>query len=351
MRLILGRATVGALACVLLGGRGVQATEDFAGARRDVSTYPSGAEYNWTDNLQGIASDGRWWYVSANTNSERGKRSSARLYRAKPQSMGRDLGTWVRPLSQTGLTGCSHIGDVDYRAGTIYVAIDGCKDRHAKVGMFRRETLSYQGVFELPGLARAAGVAWNPVDNQLYAVNGRLDGLRAYAVHASGTGAVAELVREIPMLTADGSRFRGKRIQGLKFAQDGRVYVVFDDADFSKAGVYEFQIDANAARLSSFVAVPHGCTGVLTCTKGNGMYLGDEIEGLLIEHIASGPYRGDLHVLMIDNDLRRDDVYFKHYSAAVFPRVANSVSTDEAHDGVRNRVQARLGSVTDAVAH
>ena len=49
----------------------------------------------------------------------------------------------------------------------------------------------------------------------------------------------------------------------------------------------------------------HGCTGVLTCAKNGGMYLGDEIEGLLIEPIRSGPYRGDLHVLMIDNDVDR----------------------------------------------
>lgn len=323
MRLISGRAAVVALACVLLGIDGVQATEDVASARHGVKTYPSGAQYNWTDNLQGIASDGRWWYVSANTNGERGSRSTARLYRAKPQSLARDLAVWVKPLSQTGLTGCSHIGDIDYRAGTIYVAVDGCKDHRAKVGMFGRETLAYQGAFDLPGLARAGGVAWSPADNHLYALNRRLDGLRIYGVRASSTGAMAELVREIPLLARGGSRFRGNRLQGLKFTEDGRMYVVFDDVDFSKAGVYEFQIDSNAARLSSFLRVPHGCTGMLTCTKGNGMYLGDEIEGLLIERITGGPYRGDLHVLMIDNDLGQDDVYFEHFSATVLPRIAD----------------------------
>jgi hypothetical protein len=322
MRLI-GRPTIVlGIACVLLGVRDVQATEDLRGrANRDVNTYPKGAQYNWTDNLQGIASDGRWWYVSANTNGKRGSRSTARLYRAKPQSIARDLGVWTRPLSQTGLTHCSHIGDVDYRTGTIYVAIDGCEDGRAKVGMFKRETLAYEGSFDLPGLARAAGVAWNPVDGHLYALNRGRNGLRAYAVHAAGTGVVAELVRDIPMRASDGSRFRGNRIQGMKFAPSGRVYVIFDDPDFAKGGVYEFEIDSSAARLTSFVPVPHGCTGVFTCTR-NRMYLGDEIEGLLIERITSGPYRGDLHVLMIDNDLDRDDVYFKHYSAAVFPRLA-----------------------------
>jgi hypothetical protein len=80
--------------------------------------------------------------------------------------------------------------------------------------------------------------------------------------------------------------------------------------------LYEFEIDSNEARLTSFIPVGSGCTGVLTCIKNSGMYLGDELEGLLIEHIQGGPYRGDLHVLMIDNDMGRDDVYFKHYSAA-----------------------------------
>jgi hypothetical protein len=310
-----GLAIIVGIACVLLGIHGVQATEDWlTGAERDVNTYPSGAQYNWTDNLQGIASDGRWWYVSANTNGKRGSRSTARLYRAKSQSIARDLDAWVRPLSQKGLAGCSHIGDVDYRDGTIYVAIDGCTDGHAKVGMFRRETLAYQGTFDLPGLSRAAGVAWSPVDEQLYALNRNRNALRVYEVHASGNDVTAALVREVPMLAPDGSRFRGNRAQGLKFAQSGRLYVVFDHVDFAKGGVYEFDVGSQAARLTSFMPVKHGCTGVLTCIRDRGLYLGDEIEGLLIEPIHSGPYRGDLHVLMIDNDLGRDDVYFKHYS-------------------------------------
>jgi hypothetical protein len=323
MRLISGPTLGLGIACVLLGIRDVHATEDSRGATRDVTTYPSGVEYNWTDNLQGIASDGTWWYVSANTNRKRGSRSTARLYRTKPQSMTHDLRVWVRPLSQTGLTHCNHIGDIDYRAGTIYVAIDGCDDGRAKVGMFRRETLGYQGSFDLPGLSRAGAVAWSPVDQRVYALNRRLDGVRVYDVHASGSGVVAAFAREIPLLAPDGSRFRGNRVQGLKFAQSGQMYVVFDDVDFARGGVYEFEVGLQAARLTSFVPVRHGCTGVLTCAKNGGMYLGDEIEGLLIEPIRSGPYRGDLHVLMIDNDVDRDDVYFKHYSSAVLPHIAD----------------------------
>ena len=36
----------------------------------------------------------------------------------------------------------------------------------------------------------------------------------------------------------------------------------------------------------------------------------------VIEPIASGPYRGDVHVLMIDNEIGDDDVYFRHHAAA-----------------------------------
>jgi hypothetical protein len=281
----------------------------------EVGTYPSGREYNWTDNLQGIASDGTWWYISANNNRARGPRNTAKLYRAAPQSIGRDIGPSIKPLSHAGLEGCSHIGDVDYHADAIYVAIDGCRDGNAKVGVFRRETLAYQGAFDLPGLSRAGGVAFNPKDGRLYALNRTLDGLRLYDVTGSGSAFRADFAREIPLLDQRGKRLRGNRNQGLKFSARGRVYIVFDHIDFAKAGVYGFAVGPRAARLSMFVPVRHGCAGALTCNKSGGVYLGDELEGLLIERIAEGPYKGDLHVLMIDNDVGKDDVYFRHYTA------------------------------------
>jgi hypothetical protein len=306
------------LLCVLVGANGVRAIDDWLTSAQlfEIGTYPSGAQYNWTDNLQGIASDGRWWYLSASTNRRRGTSSSARLYRAAPRSIERNIREpSVRPLSQAGLTGCSHIGDIDYRRGTIYVAIDGCSDGRAKVGMFRRGTLAFQGAFDLPGLSRAGGVAWNPDDGRLYALNRKLDGLRAYDVRSTGTGFRADFAREIPLLDQSDRRFRGNRNQGLKFSPSGRAYVVFDDVDFNRGGVYGFEVGPRAARLMVFMRVRHGCRGRFTCEKGGRMYLGDELEGLLIERITAGPYRGDVHVLMIDNDLGADDVYFRHHGA------------------------------------
>ena len=125
-------------------------------------------------------------------------------------------------------------------------------------------------------------------------------------------------MREIPLLDQSGNRFRGNRHQGLKFSARGRAYVVFDDVDFAKGGVYGFEVGPNAARLELFVPVRHRCTGEFTCAKNGNLYLGDELEGLLIEQIASGRYKGDLHVLMVDNDIGDDDVYFRHLSNSGF---------------------------------
>jgi hypothetical protein len=305
------------LACALVmmsDGRSNADRLEASSPHTEVGTYPSNAEFDWSDNLQGITSDGTWWYISAGNNRRRGPRSTAGLYRAAPRSIDRDLGPpSIRPLRQPGLTGCSHVGDLDHQNDTIYVAIDGCSDRAAKVGMFRRDTLAYRGAFDLPGLARAGGVAWNPEDRYLYALNRSLDGLRLYRDGKPGTARKAEFVREIPLLDRRGHRFRGHRNQGLKFSPRGRAYIVFDDVDFARAGVYGFEIGPHAAQLVGFLPVRHRCTGEVTCVKNAKLYLGDELEGLLIEPIASGPYRGDLHVLMIDNDVGDDDVSFRHY--------------------------------------
>jgi hypothetical protein len=300
------------LACAFVVVDDVRPEADQLASSYEVGTFPSNVAYNWTDNVQGVTSDGTWWYITANNDRKRGAYSAARLYRARAQAIDRDLGPSVRPLSHPGLTGCTHVGDLDYRGDAVHVAVDGCADRVARVGVFRRETLAYRGMFELPGLSRAAGVAWNPQDHLLYALNRRLDGLRAYDVRSSQGAFKADFVREIPLLGRGGTRFRGNRVQGLKFSSGGRAYVVFDNVDFRKGGVYAFDVGPSAARLDRFVLIRHGCTGEFTCAKNSPLYLGDELEGLLIEPIASGRYTGDIHVLMIDNGVFEDRVHFRH---------------------------------------
>lgn len=92
------------------------------------------------------------------------------------------------------------------------------------------------------------------------------------------------------------------RVQGGAFSPSGKLYLVSDDRNTSNGGIYA--IDVNLRYVMARIPVMYN--------PGN---LGDELQGITIMDLAGkgSPYLGQIHMLMIDIDLGKDDVYFKHF--------------------------------------
>ena len=234
----------------------------------------------WTEECQGLASNGSSWFVASNNSDFKG------VHRL---SLGLDAESGKIQLPAGA---ADHVGApcIEPTAGLIYVPLEG------PVGIWIvNQQLQTVAVVPAPQISSAQGghMSWcavNPWDGFLY--SSTFDGVDR--IHAYDPATSFEHVRTL-ILTGPPLG----NVQGGCFSSNGHLYLTSD----TSGRVYGFDIMSGESLGS--IAVPYSPGGLD----------GEELEGIAIAHLVDANGAKSLvHVMVLDNDItNEDDVFMKHY--------------------------------------
>ena len=291
---------------------------------------------DWSDNAQGITNDGKHWFFTSET-------GGLFKYDANWRPIdGDDIGK----LGNVGLTpelawmGINHFGDPDYYAGYVFVPLernnDDPKIQKSFIGVYRASDLAFADWIELTTFQPKAGwVAIDPVDGILYTSDDHLVAgtpLLRYKVNLSklengSPGDFLTPTTPIAVLDADGSPVSGTfiYIQGGDLTPWGDLYLSVGQAGTtpskSRGGLHLFRrtSDGSAFQLieSSVNVSDHVGEPVFAYEYHPGdTFAGEEPEGIdwwNRDNVPGSLYKGQLHAILLDNDVTDDQIWLKHY--------------------------------------
>lgn len=237
---------------------------------------------DWTEECQGIVTDGNFWYLVSNNNEKRA------IYKF---SLDFNIVGAVAVYTEG-----HHIGHPAFGNGKIYVPVEPPdEDDNARVWVLDTELISL-GVFDLgentedrhpPG--KMPWCAVNPWNSYLYSsVSSGVGSISAYDPNNSfsfkGT------------LSIEGEQV--DKVQGGCFSKNGHLYLTSEETE---------DIRGYSALNGKFLG-----SYKVDYNKSDD----EEMEGLTLGHIThANGISSYVHVIILDNDtLSNDDVYFKHFT-------------------------------------
>jgi hypothetical protein len=265
----------------------------FPGGFQQTSEYPFDGAYEYTEDIQGVAHDAGNWYIT-------------RQYAAYKIPVGRPLGASGQATAATGITAplgaYSHMGDADFYNGRLYVPMEGSTPA---IAVFD-SNLNYITHAFIPGAVDAPWCAINPVDGLLYVSSfSNVSQVRKFQMQWYGSALYLTQVGAVDLKDAYGNPLTLDRIQGGAFSPKGHLYLVMDVAGH---GVKGFEVRSGR----QYVNIP--------VNYDPSWDTAEELEGIDIWDLDNGAapgVNGQIHVLMLDNDLASaDDLYFKHYAVS-----------------------------------
>jgi hypothetical protein len=293
-----------------------------------LGNYPKGAETDWSWEAQGLAHDDDHWFITQRW----------RLWKIpvtqdlKSVSAGGEvLSKWLyKPpfyapgdLPELYSEGYNHLGDPCYYEfggqGYVLVPVEG--DAQPAIAIFRAKDLEYVIHAYLPGQSHAAWCAVDPQGN-LYSSNEDITAIRKYrpqwnTLLNSNTPRSLDGPTFINLLDEAGSTVTLRAMQGGEISPSGELlYLVAD-------GIHVFE-------LSTGKRIQRSTNGYGQFNYEFGNCCFEEPEGITIWDLDDGRapnIRGQLHVLMLDNDADKDDIYMKHYTHTLY--VDRSYTSEE----------------------
>jgi hypothetical protein len=310
-----------------------------------VDDYPMDAAPGWGNICQGVANDGkRNWFIT----------NQRELWKIPVEQDLKDPAGEIAFIDKhLSSAGYDHFGDLDYHGGYLYVPLEGAdEDNNAllcKIALFSAEaepTPSYIGSADLFNAdkphddirpedetetqIRAPWCAVNPLNKLLYTSFFNSDHLYVYEQAVANTidGIVGfELIYKgkFRLFDKDGvSPFSLIGIQGGVFSKNGHLYLVCNadnEDDLSKSGIFGFDMitgrnvchtrvdyDPTEHHIPMPWPIPDVPYGPM-----------QELEGIDIWDLDApgAPYapgiKGQIHVIMVDQEPSNDDIYFKHF--------------------------------------
>jgi hypothetical protein len=249
---------------------------------------------SWTQRCQGVTTDGEHWYISSNS-----KRLSANPL--KPIKTDRRIYKFTRNMKLIDSYSVEHIeskhlGDVDYSDGIIYAAMEHPPgilkvDSEFKFSSFR----PLQGETTGSESPQAGSLPWcaiNPWNGYLYSSRfHQASEIYAYDPKDNFLLKVKDTLKlEVATDDVQGGCFskNGHLLLASNASHDIRCYSVLNGKFLGSAPI-RFD-DSKSA-------------------------VGEEVEGLAIwEGVAFDAGAAHVHLILLDKDVFKDDVHFKHYT-------------------------------------
>jgi hypothetical protein len=290
--------------------------------------YPGKTTPGWNQNAQGFAHDRDHWFITQWLKIWKipvGHDLNANAVGFPTVSMG------DTPLSEEGY---NHFGDpecYEFRGQTfVLVPVEGDGFApHPAVALFHADTLAY---IDHAYLDQQANAPWCAVDPQGHFYSSNFDvnsthRVRKYNVEWERVIASGELrltfISTIPLLDEGGVEMSLPHVQGGVITPGGTLmYLVAGDGEtvpvLETDGIHAFEMETESGRR------------VTRSTRGFGLFnfefhpefpIKEEPEGLTFWDLDDGRapgMSGQLHVLLLDNDVPDDDcILVKHYAATL----------------------------------
>jgi len=306
--------------------------------------HPSGeGELNWTDDAQGLAhDDGHWFFTTTQFLLKFSVELDLASTTVFPLGVGFPFVQGLPPYFPPGTSGIGphplaslgyyHLGDPDQVGGFLFVPMednnnDDDINAQPAIAVFRASDLGFVGL-KVTAQTSAAWVAYNQHLKYLYSSDDiASDGHPLYRYkldldRLAKTGDVdgsITFVDHFQLLEADGAKLDPPLgvMQGGVFTPWGDLYIVNgsfdDDPALVRGGVHLF---GAGGRL---IAESTNGSGTFNYEYHPGFTTAEEPEGIDWWNRDIAPpsplIDGQLHVIMLDNDLTsQDDMFLKHYT-------------------------------------
>ncbi len=320
-----------------------------------LGNYPDEANPGWHENVQGLAHDEAYWYITQTqavwkipVSHPLGVKASA------------NPDTRLVTLAQIGdlaTAGCNHFGDPDHFVhngnGYLLIPVEGCSGGPA-IAVFESavfgqgSSLGYVGRAHLDAQGDKAG--WVAVDPAGAVYSSPGDTTRILRYTLAWTQLPGQVLLEyngdIHLYDESGAPLTLITMQGGEFSESGGLlYLVsgFWDDHYTNDGLNVLDTGTwQRVRRSSVADMPFKYE-----FHPGRLANEEEPEGLTVWNLDDGRapgIRGTLHVLLLDNDVTNpDDVYIKHYTEVI--------SVDAAYAGDEEGTPGKpFNTVTKAYA-
>ena len=244
---------------------------------------------DWTEECQGVTTDGNHWYFSSN---KEGKRA---IYK---------FSAGMKKLVHFNAeqTGCKHVGDLDYSDGILYVALEQpAKILALKSDFSQWRTYPLQGIHPGTPSPQDNKLPWcaiHPWNGLLY--SSRFDGVDEVYAYETKTFTLVKTLR---------LKRKINRVQGGCISKNGHLLLASDDT----------------SRIECFTTLNGHYRGGAHVQIDHDEVPPEEMEGITIwEGISYGGRDTHIHVIVLDNDVSTpwddDSIFFKHYTVP-FPEL------------------------------
>jgi hypothetical protein len=242
--------------------------------------------HTWTEECQGITTDGKHWYISSNNDGDRA------IYK---------FTIGMKQVARHNMQpyGSAHVGDLDYYDGHLYIALEQPKQLLVMSTDFKRRRM-FQLSGRKVGSADPLGgtLAWcavHPITKEVCTTSfGYADALYCYA-RARGDNYALSSTRYLKPAT--------KRVQGGVITPNGKLLLASDAKPFG---------------INVYSSLTGKYYGRRTFSIDDSATSAEEVEGLTVSPrhgVMVGGNRANVHLVILDNDKPdNDDVFFKHFS-------------------------------------
>ncbi|UCE60653.1 MAG: hypothetical protein JSU63_02660 [Phycisphaerales bacterium] len=312
------------------------ALEEYEGYYFYIGDYPYDANPGWHEDVQGVTHDDDYWFITQSVEDDPGRQAIWKI----------PVGFALASAAVPGINGVRRVLMIDYPAlvaqgywhfgDPSYYRFEGqgylivpVEFECWGIAIFNADTLALIGSAPLCTY-QTGGVPWCAVDprNGLLYSSGYSAAvwMNEYQVNWSELhqGQALELNHMRRVYWGDLNLILS-HVQGGVFSPSGELlYIVAD-------GIHVFETETWRRIKQS----TNG-SGVFNYEFSPGFSEYEEPEGLTIWDLEDGrapDVWGELHVLLLDNDVSADEIYFKHYRRSIFVDAANTglQTGDPAH--------------------
>ncbi|TKB69809.1 MAG: hypothetical protein E8D45_13580 [Nitrospira sp.] len=292
-----------------------------------LGNYPSHRSPGWSNELQGLAHDLQNWFITQKDTLWKFPVTHD-LNRAVSKAAPPPGVRWSGIPASLKQAGYDHFGDLDQYGGFLFIPLEG--SQKPRIAVFRTYDLSFVGSFVLTGRTQAGWCALRLESDGLYLYmsNNVIDGanpifryrvdLRQLHANPANTAGAFQFVNSVALYQGSTSLNIKPYLQGGEFSPDGSHLFLINgkasDFNAKDGGIWVFRgapfqfvtKSTDQSNAGSFIYEFH---------PGWSKY--EEPEGLTFWELdggqAPGLPGGQLHVILLDNDSRGDEIFIKHY--------------------------------------